>query len=118
MSTSNPTTWTAPSWHPDYGDAKLELDHLRAFALTLQVANGDLGTALEIPEPGYMYVRVSKGAQVLAEVYWREHATDYAVFVFGPRGEVEGYAPTEADAVAFVLSHVMDHAHAARGKRA
>lgn len=106
MFTNNPNSWTAPSWHPDFGDAQSEVDRLRTLALALQARNGDIETTLQNPEPGYIYLRVTKGTSLLAQAYWRERECDYAVFVFTSHGEVEAYPKTEADAAAFIISRL------------
>ena len=70
MLTSNPDTWTAPLWHPDFGNAEEETIRLRAFAKTLLAKGRQVEVTLEEPEEGYLYVQVVQHSNTIAEVYY------------------------------------------------
>lgn len=59
MNPTDPRTWHAPDWHPDWrGDVEIVL--LREFAQRLLAEAPDsLGVCLVILEPGYMHVAVT-----------------------------------------------------------
>jgi hypothetical protein len=110
MSASDPSTWTSPSWHRDYGDGKLEFDYLQRLALALQAADSEIRVGLELPEPGYLYLNITKATRQVAEVYWHADDDEYAVFLFTTEGEIERYFGTTGDAVAFIVSKLSPEA--------
>lgn len=61
--------WSTPQWHPDLGDAKAELEHLRSFAMALLTAMPDARVELEVPEPGLMNLAVEAPDGASVEVY-------------------------------------------------
>ena len=97
MSHQHPEHWQSPQWHPDYGDAGIELDQLRSFAIKLLSAVPTARVALEIPEPGLMYVRVESASGIVAEVYsvpdiHKEGPRRLAIFLLpDTAGEIELY---------------------------
>ena len=103
-----PETWVAPDWHPDFGDAKAELDHLRAFAVALLAAIPDANVELELPEPGLMNLAVDLPNGTSAEIYSvsndRPDGRRYGIFLEpGTDGECEIYQVAIDDAVASVV---------------
>jgi hypothetical protein len=64
-----PEVWPAPEWHPDFGDAKSELEHLRSFPTALLANIPEAQVELELPEPGLMSVAVQMPNGSSAEVY-------------------------------------------------
>lgn len=82
-----PDSWVAPDWHPDFGDAKAELDYLRSLANTVLQAVVSVSVGLELPEPGLMYLVIRRHSNRLAEVYSVRGIDDreqrrYGVFLF------------------------------------
>src|SRR5688500_10639332 len=67
--TTRPSTWKAPDSHPDFGDPRPEIEHLRFFAVTLLETFPDTTIVLEIPEPGLMFCRIESKSGSTAEVY-------------------------------------------------
>jgi hypothetical protein len=63
-----PSHWIPPVWHADFGNATLELDHLREFSTRLLSDFPTVDVTLETPEPGLMDVQVRLGEET-AEVY-------------------------------------------------
>jgi hypothetical protein len=66
---NSPRTWSAPKWHPDLGDATVQLEHLRGFSLLLQSTVPGATARLETPEPGLMDVNVELLNGTVAEVH-------------------------------------------------
>lgn len=64
-----PDVWPVPEWHPDFGDAKIELEHLRSFATALLAKMPEANVELEVPEPGLMNLTVQIPGGEAAEVY-------------------------------------------------
>jgi hypothetical protein len=64
-----PEVWPVPAWHPDFGDASAELEHLRSFAMVLLAIVPDAHVELEAPEPGLMNLAVELPDGSSAEVY-------------------------------------------------
>lgn len=64
-----PNNWVIPVWHPDLGDAKAELEHLRTLALAICRTIPRSSVELETPEPGLMNLRITLSNGNLAEVY-------------------------------------------------
>ncbi len=65
----HPETWTTPVWHPDWGDPRAELEHLRDFSKSLLKRLPSACVELKIIEPGYMYVLVRLACATEAGVY-------------------------------------------------
>lgn len=104
-----PDLWQAPIWHPDFGDPRLELDHLREFAIRLLKSSKGFSPVLETPEPGLMYVRVVTKNGTNAEVHsvtsqsntggWR-----YGIFISPDTcDEVEEYVESPDEAVMLLI---------------
>ena len=65
-----PATWVVSNWHPDLGDAEMEMSHLRSLAkLILERLQQQLSVGLAIPEPGLMHLVVDRKGKAFAEVY-------------------------------------------------
>jgi hypothetical protein len=96
--------WHAPDWHPDHGDPRIELGHLRSFALKLLSAVPSATIKLETPEPGLMDVRVELACGTVAEVYsvpspGDERHRRFGIFLCpGTTSESEIFAETPEDA--------------------
>ena len=69
MRDSDPHTWTAPSWHPDYGDPQEELQLLKDFCLRLLQKHPAYSVQLAVPEEGYMNIDVFRGTTKVGELY-------------------------------------------------
>ena len=65
----DPSKWIVPDWHPDWGDAALELNHLRVFAQAMTASQQHLSVSLIVAEPGLMYVQILRGERVVLECY-------------------------------------------------
>jgi hypothetical protein len=65
----SPRRWTAPNWHADFGDPKLELEHLKTFALALLALSPNIAVTLETPESGLMDLEIRLADGSVAEVY-------------------------------------------------
>lgn len=65
----DPSTWTAPTWHADWGDPQPELEMLRRFAEELLAKLPDYEVFLDCFEEGYMCVQVTKNGAEIAEVH-------------------------------------------------
>lgn len=65
----SPRNWSVPAWHPDFGDAHVQLEHLRGFSLSLQSVVPNARVTLETPEPGLMDVHVELPDGTVAEVH-------------------------------------------------
>lgn len=61
--------WPVPEWHKDFGDTRVELEHLRALGIALLEALPDAHVDLELPEPGLMNLVVEMPDGSSAEVY-------------------------------------------------
>ena len=103
----SPRHWTAPSWHADFGDPKLELEHLKKFALALFALSPNITITLETPERGLMDLEIQLADGSVAEVYSipcvdqpdeRRFAMHLAP---GTPQEKEGYANAIDSAVSF-----------------
>lgn len=64
-----PEAWLVPDWHPDFGNAQVELEHLRSFAVALLAVIPGARVQLETPEPGLMNLVVKLPGGTSAEVY-------------------------------------------------
>jgi len=90
----HPDAWHCPGWHPDYGDAAAELEMLRAFSLRLIRRAPRLHARLDIFEPGYMKVDITRGGRKLGELYTSpgcagDPVPGYRLYLFGDHGESE-----------------------------
>jgi hypothetical protein len=85
--------WAAPPWHPDYGDVEGELQMLKRFCLALADDDPSFGLELEIIEPSYMRVNISRDSRKHAELWivTGKPKTRYALFVVGDESEDEYY---------------------------
>jgi hypothetical protein len=61
--------WNPPDWHPDWGDPRIELEHLKEFSLRLVSVIPTVSLTLETPEPGLMTVCVRSKDGKVAEVH-------------------------------------------------
>jgi hypothetical protein len=101
--------WPSPEWHPDYGDAKAEVAHLRTCAVAIGELKSDYELTLAVPEPGLMYLEVKSSSEVLAEIYSIAESRDgprrYGIFTF-PRqpNEGENYFSDALSAAAYVVA--------------
>ena len=66
---SNPSEWTAPKWHSDFGDASEELEMLKKFCILLIRRKPEYNTELDCFEEGYMKVNIYKKKNKYAELY-------------------------------------------------
>ena len=106
-----PSEWIAPTWHPDWGDAVAELEHLRELALAIAADLPEATFRLEIPEPGLMYLEIQTREDAAVEVYsnaYKDSPTGrtYCLF-FSPGctgGGDEQYAQSTEAARAAILS--------------
>jgi hypothetical protein len=110
MSDQEPQLWHIPLWHPDFGDPRVEFEHLRSFARELLTGVPDARVALDIPEPGLMFVRIGSASGTVAEVYsvpdgHGEGSRRLGIFLLpGTPSEIEIYAEdTEGAARLFAL---------------
>ena len=108
----SPLTWAVPDWHPDYGDAGVELEHLRSLALALPNVVPGAVINLEMPEPGLMYLSIEQQGVIVAEVYSSEIKRGQSNRRFGlfmwrkgvEDDEVEKYADTLDEVLGFFSS--------------
>ena len=49
---ADPSVWTSPIWHPDFGDVESELEHLRQVAQSVAQQLPQLAVGLNVPEAG------------------------------------------------------------------
>ena len=68
----SPAEWTAPIWHPDFGNVQAEFDYLKELAIAFHLKMPRVALHLEIPEPGLMYLQVAHPNGCIAEVYSNE----------------------------------------------
>jgi hypothetical protein len=100
-----PESWTPPSWHPDWGNAALEFEDLKSFAVLLSSVDPHATVELKIPEPGLMFVVVRLPDNRVAEVYSVPSVDvpdrrQLAIFFgIGTSGDEEIYADTIQSAV-------------------
>jgi hypothetical protein len=64
-----PLSWEQPSWHPDYGDADAEFEHLRRLAEALLSSIPRASVNLAVPEPGLLYLQITWPGGRLAEAF-------------------------------------------------
>lgn len=109
-----PQSWKAPPWHADFGDVQGELEHLRCLAKAILSRNNQLVVELQCPEPGLMFLVVSRAGQPLAEVYSILESKDrgerqYGLFLFpgGPQ-EQEEYAESVEHATDLLLDRLTE----------
>jgi len=107
-SESLPEEWEAPVWHEDYGDPRIELEHLRSVAIVLRSAIPGVRLELEQPEPGLMVLVIALSNQETVEVHSVANSSGaegrrYAIFVSPETPyEVEHYSESVADALGFI----------------
>jgi hypothetical protein len=96
---AEPSSWTPPRWHPDYGDVKGEFDHLRNVVQLIIEQSPQLSVGLSLPEEGLMFLVVAQEREkVLAEIYSLESDGEsglrkYGVFLHpNSAAEEEQYA--------------------------
>jgi hypothetical protein len=103
-SSQAPANWEQPDWHPDFGDAKAEFEHLRGLAEAVLSLIPETSVELVIPEPGLMHLQVMWPGGALAEAYSlvKPKGSDerrYALFLApGTSQEQEFYASSVDDA--------------------
>ncbi|HWE37830.1 MAG TPA: hypothetical protein VG406_14775 [Isosphaeraceae bacterium] len=69
LKTRSSLNWRQPDWHPDFGDAAAEFEHLQALALAVLSTISGAEVELVVPEPGLMYLHVARPDGMTAEVY-------------------------------------------------
>ena len=69
MQPSKPETWTAPLWHPDFGDPTKELRKLRTVSSGILEKTRGIQVRLNCAEEGYMSVEVTKDQTMIAEIH-------------------------------------------------
>lgn len=103
-----PATWRPPDWHSDFGDIKGEFEHLKRLASAIVDGATGLMVALELPEPGLMFLSISRAGEPQAEVYsvqTRDAGMErrYGVFAFPDSPEEsEDYALSVNEALALI----------------
>jgi hypothetical protein len=65
----SPTSWDVPDWHPDFGDAKAECEHLRELAAAVLSTIPRSAVELIVPEPGLMFLQIVTPDGIAAEAY-------------------------------------------------
>lgn len=106
----NPDQWTAPEWHPDFGDSALELSMLRTFAkLVLEMFPGKYEAELDAYEPGYMRVVFLGGSGTrFAELHVVDRGPERRYGLFLEAGEEKEHYFTSPGAG---LRHFVPDAH-------
>ena len=108
ISSEQPASWVTPDWHPDFGNAESELEHLRNLAnLVLELPQ--LSVALAIPEPGLMFLVISREGMTLAEIYsnlvdTKSEQRKYGVFISPGSSEEEAYSESAPEVVRWLNS--------------
>lgn len=111
MTTLDPTEeWVPPQWHPDFGDASVELERLRSLAIATRTAMPGVTFALEIPEPGIIelaaVLRNGNTVKLLSVPAHERGSSRFAIFLHpNSLNEIEEYRDSENDVVAFLCSH-------------
>jgi hypothetical protein len=110
-----PQDWQPPSWHPDFGNANVELEELRSLAIAICAALPNTKATLETPEPGLMSMAIELPNGVLAQIHSIPSVQDngrrrFAIFVSpNSEKEIEQYADSDAVALEFlkgIASHL------------
>lgn len=107
----SPEHWLAPAWHPDFGDPRVELEHLRAVSLRLLELSPGTAVILEAPEPGLLNVRATVAGVTHVEIHSVPPAAGkekrrYGVFI-SPQtsNEIEEYAESPDAAARLIVGH-------------
>jgi hypothetical protein len=69
IESQSPMSWNAPDWHPDFGNAKAECEHLRKLALAVLSKVPYSTVELIIPESGLMLLQIVPPNGTTAEAY-------------------------------------------------
>ena len=102
IESQSPTSWDAPDWHPDFGNAKAECEHLRKLAVAVLSTIPQSTVELIVPEPGLMLLQIVASDGIAAEAYSLCDAKEtenrrYGLFLSpGTPREQEFYAITPA----------------------
>ena len=94
MDANLPDTWRCPDWHPDFGDTAAELERLRTFSQRLIRRSPRHQVALDILEPGYMKVDISRAGRKVGALYISpptavDPAPNYRLYLSWPGDESE-----------------------------
>lgn len=105
-----PEKWVPPQWHPDFGDASVELERLRSLAIAIRTSMPGVKLALDIAEPGIMElnaVLTNNDTVILLSVLADDGKSGrYAIFSHpDSSNDIEEYRDSENDVVAFLCSH-------------
>jgi hypothetical protein len=109
---SEPVLWEIPTWHPDYGDVKAELEHLRNLANIVIQQIPQLSVGLSVPEVGVMFLLIATDNKVvLAEIYSIHQSNGginlrkYGIFLHpNSSAEEEHYTPSTRDVIDLLKS--------------
>jgi hypothetical protein len=102
--------WQVPDWHPDFGDARAECEHLQRLAVAVLSKIPRSKVELIVPEPGLMIVQIVKPDGIIAEVYSVDGSKEpegrrYGLFLSpGTPQEKELYASSVSQAVGFLTA--------------
>lgn len=105
---SSPEDWKAPEWHEDFGDPRIELEHLRSLAIAIRNSVPGVSLCLETLEPGLLELRVGLPNNANVEVHSiaKSHFAGerrFAIFVLSERmNENEYYTDSVAGALHFI----------------
>ena len=105
MEPSDPKTWTAPEWHPDFGDPTEELESLRAVSAAILNSIPQAPVRLECVEEGYMSVEVTQRGVTIGEVNVVDSdSTDqrFGVFIETAEQDDEAYFSDVTSVVAHI----------------
>ncbi len=89
MTTTNPSEWQIPTWHPDWGNPAIEVGMLREFCVKAIEQFPNLSMELSTFEEGYLNVDVSRDGQKVAEIYIVSGNENRSFAIFGFDGEKE-----------------------------
>ena len=109
--TNSPISWQAPAWHPDFGDPQIELDHLREVAFKLLELSPGCSIVLETPEPGVIYIEVTRSDAAKAEIHSVSSGCSldtrrYGIFIAPDTSEeIEEYAESPDHAARIALKN-------------
>ena len=105
IESQSPTSWDAPDWHPDFGNAKAECEHLRKLAVAVLSTIPQSTVELIVPEPGLMFLQIVTSNGIAAEAYSLCDAKEtenrrYGLFLSpGTPREQEFYANSVSQAI-------------------
>jgi hypothetical protein len=105
IKSQSPMNWDPPDWHPDFGNAKVECEHLRKLALTVLSTIPQSKVELMVPEPGLMILQIVTPNGMEAEAYSLCTAKEtedrrYGLFLSpGTPREQESYADSVSQAI-------------------